>query len=43
MMWLKIGYYPYELLVGGNLHIFEIQVFQKGFQGGYNALPKDFI
>ena len=27
----------FELLVGGNLHIFEILVFQKGFLGGYNA------
>ena len=33
----------FELLVGGNLHIFEILIFQKGFLGGYNALPKDFI
>ena len=33
----------FELLVGGNLHIFEILVFQKGFLGGYNAVPKDFI
>ena len=33
----------FELLVGGNLHIFEILLFQKGFQGGYNAMPKDFI
>ena len=34
----------FELLVGGTLHIFaEILVFQKGFLGGYNALPKDFI
>ena len=35
----------FELLVDGNLHIFEIllRVFQKGFLGGYNALPKDFI
>ena len=34
----------FELLVGGNLHIFsEILVFQKGFLGGYNALPKYFI
>ena len=33
----------FELLVGGNLHIFEILVSQKGFLGGYNALPKDFI
>ena len=33
----------FELLVGGNLHIFEILVFQKGFLGGCNAVPKDFI
>ena len=33
----------FELLVGGNFHIFEILLFQKGFLGGYNALPKDFI
>ena len=33
----------FELLVGGNWHIFEILVFQKGFLSGYNALPKDFI
>ena len=33
----------FELLVGGNLHIFEILVFQKGFLGGYKAVPKDFI
>ena len=33
----------FELLVGGNLHIFEILVFQKGFLGGYNGVPKDFI
>ena len=33
----------FELLVGGNLHIIKILVFQKGFLGGYNALPKDFI
>ena len=33
----------FELLVGGNLHIFEILVFQIGFLGGYTALPKDFI
>ena len=33
----------FELLVGGNLHIFEILLFQKGFLGGYNALPKYFI
>ena len=33
----------FELLVGGNLHIFEILVFQIGFPGGYTALPKDFI
>ena len=33
----------FELLVGGNLHIFEILVFQKGFLSGYNAVPKDFI
>ena len=33
----------FELLVGGNLHIFEILVFQKGFLGGYNTVPKDFI
>ena len=33
----------FELLVGGNFHIFQILLFQKGFLGGYNALPKDFI
>ena len=33
----------FELLVGGNLHIFEILVFQIGFLGGYTALPQDFI
>ena len=33
----------FELLVGGNLHIFEILAFQIGFPGGYTALPKDFI
>ena len=33
----------FELLVGGNLHIFEILVFQKGFLDGYNAVPKDFV
>ena len=33
----------FELLVGGNLHIFEILVFPKGFLDGYNAVPKDFI
>ena len=33
----------FELLVGGNLQIFVILVFQKGFLGGYNALAKDFI
>ena len=33
----------FELLVGSNLHICEILVFQKGFLGGYNAVPKDFI
>ena len=33
----------FELLVGSNLHIFEILVFQKGFLGGYNASPKDFV
>ena len=33
----------FELLVGGNLHICEILVFQEGFLGGYNAVPKDFI
>ena len=33
----------FEVLVGGNLHIFEILVFQIGFLGGYNALPQDFI
>ena len=33
----------FELLVCGNLHIFEILVFQKGFLGGYSALSKDFI
>ena len=30
----------FELLVGGNLHIFEILVFQKGFLGGCNAVQK---
>ena len=30
----------FELLVGGNLHICEIQI---GFSGGYTALPQDFI
>ena len=34
---------PFELLVGGNLCIFEILVFQKEFLGGYNAVPKDCI
>ena len=33
----------FELLVGGNLHIFEILVFQKGFLDGYKAVSKDFI
>ena len=33
----------FELLVGGNLHIFEILVFQIGLRGGYTALPQDFI
>ena len=33
----------FELLVGGNLHIFEILVFQKGFLGVHNAVPKSFI
>ena len=33
----------FELLVGGNLHIFFLHIFQKGFLGGYNAVPKDFI
>ena len=33
----------FELLVGGNLHIFEILVFQIGFLGGYTAVPKSFI
>ena len=33
----------FELLVGGNLHIFEILVFQIGFPGAYTALPQDFI
>ena len=33
----------FGLLVGGNLHIFEILVIQKGFLGGYTALPQDFI
>ena len=33
----------FELLVGGDLHIFEILVFQIGFLGGHTALPKDFI
>ena len=33
----------FELLVSGNLHIFEILVFQKEFLGCYNAVPKDFI
>ena len=35
--------FMFELLVGGNLHIFEILVFQIGFSGGYTALPQDFI
>ena len=35
--------FTFELLVGGNLHIFEILVFQKIFLGGYNAVPKYFI
>ena len=35
--------FMFELLVGGNLHIFEILVFQIGFPGGYTALPQDFI
>ena len=33
----------FELLVGGNFHIFEILVFQIGFLGGYTAVPKYFI
>ena len=33
----------FKLLVGGNLHICEILVFQIGFLGGYTASPKDFI
>ena len=33
----------FGLFVGGNLHIFEILVFQIGFVGGYTALPKVFI
>ena len=33
----------FELVVSGNLHIFEILVFQKGFLDDYNAVPKDFI
>ena len=33
----------FELLVGGNLHIFEILVFQIGFLGGYTALSQYFI
>ena len=33
----------FELLVGSNLHIFEILVFQIGFPGGYTTLPQDFI
>ena len=33
----------FELLVGGNLHIFEILVFQIGCPVGYTALPQDFI
>ena len=33
----------FELLVGGNLHSFEILVFQIGFPGGYIALPQDFF
>ena len=33
----------FELLVGGNLHSFEILVFAIGFLGCYNAMPKDFI
>ena len=35
--------FMFELLVGGNLHIFEILVFQIGFPGGYTALPQDLI
>ena len=30
----------FKLLVGGNLYIFEILVFQKGFLGGYTACRK---
>ena len=33
----------FELLVAGNLYIFEMLVFQIGFLGGYTALPQDFI
>ena len=33
----------FELLVGSNLHIFEILVFQIGFLSDYTALPKYFI
>ena len=35
--------FMFELLVGGNLHIFEILIFQIGFPGGCTALPQDFI
>ena len=33
----------FELLVGGNLHIFEILVFQKGFLGGYNRAKRFYL
>ena len=33
----------FELLVGVNLHIFAILVFEIGFLGAYTALPQDFI
>ena len=35
--------FMFELLVGGDLHIFEILVFQIGFPGGCTAFPQDFI
>ena len=38
----KLGTYVWPV-VGGNLHIFEILVFQIGFLEGYTFLLKDFI
>ena len=35
--------FTFELLVGGNLHIFEILVFQIGFLRWLHALSPDFI